>query len=193
MKLSTAIVGCIALGVTMLMAMPNLEADTMNLPEAYNSEPVYPVDTLDLSGEDTEAICLAKNIYFEAGNQELAGKYAVSHVVFNRVDSFDFPDTVCEVIYQAQTRPSWQNENVRVPIRNKCQFSWYCDGKPDDPVGENWEISLNIAIDMLEERRNNLGVDITDGALYYHANYVKPYWAKTMRVVARIGDHIFYR
>ena len=35
------------------------------------------------SDENGEAVCLAKNIYFEAGNQPLAGKVAVAHVVLN--------------------------------------------------------------------------------------------------------------
>ena len=30
--------------------------------------------------ENGEAFCLAQNIYFEAGNQPLAGKLAVAHV-----------------------------------------------------------------------------------------------------------------
>ena len=47
--------------------------------------------------ENGEAFCLAKNIYFEAGNQPLAGKLAVAHVVRNRVEDSQFPDTYCGV------------------------------------------------------------------------------------------------
>ena len=36
-------------------------------------------------------------------------------------------------------------------------------------------------------------IDITDGALFYHADYVKPAWAKTKIRTIEIGDHIFYR
>jgi spore germination cell wall hydrolase CwlJ-like protein len=36
-------------------------------------------------------------------------------------------------------------------------------------------------------------VDITDGATHYHADYVKPSWAKTKVRTTEIGDHIFYR
>ena len=35
-------------------------------------------------------------------------------------------------------------------------------------------------------------IDITDGALFYHADYVKPSWAKTKHRTTEIGDHIFY-
>ena len=160
------------------------------------------IDELYTQENQPELYCLAQNVYFEAKSEPLAGQYAVADVVLNRVQDTRYPNTICEVVREGPIKESWKtkqdpnlsdDERIYYPKKNRCQFSWYCDGKPDDPVGENWEISLNIAIDMLEERRNNLGVDITDGALYYHANYVKPYWAKTMHVVARIGDHIFYR
>ena len=36
--------------------------------------------------------------------------------------------------------------------------------------------------------------DITDGALYYHANYIEdPRWAVKMETTAKIDTHIFYR
>lgn len=165
----------------------------------------YPEDTLSLDMEyETDLECFAKNIYFEAGNQELAGKYAVGHVVLNRVESERYPDTICEVIQQGPVRESWKtandpsldvSERVYYPRRNMCQFSWYCDGLSDDPFeGENWAKSLEIAEEMLSMwYASEYRVDITDGAMYYHATYVSPYWAKTMKVVAHIGDHIFYR
>jgi len=36
-------------------------------------------------------------------------------------------------------------------------------------------------------------IDITDGALFYHANYITPSWAKTKQRTTVIGDHIFYK
>ena len=80
--------------------------------------------------ENGEAFCLAKNIYFEAGNQPLAGKLAVAHVVRNRVEDSQFPDTYCGVIYDVKEwRTSWRGN--KVPVIGMCQFSWYCDGKSD--------------------------------------------------------------
>ena len=76
--------------------------------------------------------CMTKNVYFEANNQSELGKEAIVHVVLNRVEDTKFPNTPCEVIHQAKRD---RNGN---PIRNKCQFSWYCDGKSDkinDPSG----------------------------------------------------------
>ena len=39
--------------------------------------------------------CLAKNLYFEVGNQGTAGMLAVSSVVINRVNDDMFPNTMC--------------------------------------------------------------------------------------------------
>ena len=94
------------------------------------------------SGED-ELYCLAQNIYFEAGNQPLAGKIAVANVTFNRVEDPQFPDTICGVVYQAKTRVNWKGDVV--PIKHKCQFSWYCDGKPDVPTDSTtWRKSVSV-------------------------------------------------
>ena len=82
----------------------------------------------------TEATCLAKNMYFEARNQGLAGQLAVSLVVMNRVKDERFPNTICGVIEQRLISKWWLKEKGKiVPIRNRCQFSWFCDGKSDDP------------------------------------------------------------
>ena len=75
--------------------------------------------------------CLAMNMYHEARNQGTAGRLAVSAVVMNRVNDRRFPNSVCEVVLQSQMKKSWKT-GLPVPIKNKCQFSWYCDGKSDE-------------------------------------------------------------
>jgi spore germination cell wall hydrolase CwlJ-like protein len=133
------------------------------------------------SDENGDRFCLAQNIYFEAGNQSFAGKIAVSQVVLNRVLHSNFPDTVCDVVYQAQLSAWHLSQGREVPIRNKCQFSWYCDGKPDVPVDSvTWEQSLNIAKTVLESAGSPYWTDFTDGALWYHADYVHPFWADSL-------------
>ncbi len=90
------------------------------------------IETNDDSINITEAICLATNIYHEARGESYAGKVAVANVTMNRVTSPKFPNTICDVVYQAQTKENWKGNTV--PKRNKCQFSWYCDGKSDDII-----------------------------------------------------------
>ena len=81
--------------------------------------------------DDKEVTCMAKNIFFEAAVESTAGKLAVAHVTLNRVDSKHFPSSVCEVVYEG---PHYTGANGQLyPVRDRCQFSWYCDGKGDDP------------------------------------------------------------
>ena len=136
-----------------------------------------------------EVFCLAQNIYHEARGEDLSGQVAVAHVTMNRVNSRKFPNTVCEVVYQARYSKWWMERGKKVPIRHKCQFSWYCDGKSDG-IGD-WDSFDNIAI---VSREIILGIheDNTNGAVYYHADYVKPNWSNAMTVSAVYDNHIFY-
>lgn len=134
-------------------------------------------------------VCLALNAYFEARNQPLTGQIAVTQVVMNRVESEYFPDTACEVIYQGPTRPQWNNPDLDIPVRHRCQFSWYCDGKSDEPKDqEAWEMAVQVAWGVYHEQVQ----DLVDGSLWYHAYYVTPGWVSQKSERARIGDHIFY-
>ena len=136
----------------------------------------------DAHGDERE--CLAENIYFEARNQGFAGWVAVAQVTLNRVKDTRFPNTICEVVKQGLTYESG------FPIRDKCQFSWYCDGRPDTIL--NLEIYGKI-LDLVDYLIPNGYFDITDGATHYHADYVRPDWAKTKTKTIEIEDHIFYR
>jgi len=149
---------------------------------------VPPDPVFDVIFDMTEIGCLSKNIYFEAGVEETAGRVAVAMVTINRVVDEKFPNTICEVVRQSK------RDKKGNAIRNKCQFSWYCDGKSDAPYqGENWQQSQNLAWKIYELYKENKLLDISDGALYYHATYVTPYWAESMKRTTKIGTHIFYR
>jgi N-acetylmuramoyl-L-alanine amidase len=148
-----------------------------------------------------EQYCLALNMYREAGNQSVAGMIAVGRVVMNRVSDRRFPGSPCEVIYEGPQTESWktkgkdvpESEREYYPVRNKCQFSWYCDGKEDDVINKEsvkWKIANDIAYQILVFDRWG---GIVEGATHYHADYVSPAWNKTMRLVATIDNHKFYR
>ena len=134
--------------------------------------------------------CLAKNIYFEARNEPFAGQFAVAMVTLNRVYDKNFPDKICEVVYQGLHYASGH------PKRDRCQFSWYCDGKVDDVKNKkaymNAENVADLALDSYKSIKAK-GLDITEGARYYHTYEVSPRWSKVYPVVGRIGDHIFYK
>lgn len=129
--------------------------------------------------------CLALNIYFEARGSNLADRVAVADVVLNRKKDRRYPDTVCGVVQQAQLDSNGQ------PRMHRCQFSWYCDGKPDNPKDKDrWEEAKLLAYQILVNGKYR---GITEGATHYHATYVNPKWAASFQQVGRIGEHIFYR
>ena len=113
-------------------------------------------------------------------------------VTINRLNDPRFPNTLCEVVKQGIERPSWKQDGTTVPIKNKCQFSWYCDGKSDDIKNKEvfdgiFDLTLNVVTGTIKI------IDITDGATHYHADYVFPSWARTKTKTIEIEDHIFYR
>lgn len=144
--------------------------------------------------------CLAKNIYFESKSEPIAGQYAVADVVLNRVKDTRFPNTICEVVYEGPVRESWKtqkqkdlsdSERVYIPKRDRCQFSWWCDGKSDKiKDSDSWRKCQEIAYRLTNEGKHR---GITEGATHYHATYVSPKWAPTLDLIGRIGTHIFYR
>tara|TARA_B100000242_G_scaffold289337_1_gene259014 strand:- start:194 stop:697 length:504 start_codon:yes stop_codon:yes gene_type:complete len=137
-----------------------------------------------------ETHCMALNIYHEAKNQSFVGQVAVGLVTMNRVRDHRYPNTVCEVVYQGPSRPSWKDPNKRIPIRHKCQFSWYCDGKSDEARDKKaWWKAVEYARMVMSHRI----LDVTEGATHYHATYVRPAWASQKTRTTRIETHIFYR
>ncbi len=139
--------------------------------------------TSSVYAEVSPTTCLAQNIYFEARNQDTVGQFAVGQAVLHRVADNKFPDNICGVVYQARR---WQGHL----IRHKCQFSWFCDGKSDEPLEiEAWVASVRIAIILM----NYKFPDVINGALYYHNDKVDPWWNEDYILMATIGAHSFYR
>lgn len=134
--------------------------------------------------------CLAQNIFWEARNQTVEGQVAVAWVTLNRMEDDRFPGSICRVVYQAN-RDSNGN-----PIRNQCQFSWYCDGKsdriPSNTVAQRaWQDAQLIAdVVLLDWARQEASP--VQNATYYHADYVTPRWARNFTEVATVDSHIFY-
>jgi len=143
-----------------------------------------------LENRKKQLTCLAKNIYFEARNEPFAGQFAVALVTLNRVNDTAFPDTICDVVYQGI------HTSDGFPKRDRCQFSWYCDGASDEVRNPKaYEVTLKTAnLAMLQyDKIKSEGLDYTEGARYYHTYEISPRWSKTYPKVGRIGDHIFYR
>ena len=130
---------------------------------------------------NAELQCLALNVYHEARGEGLDGMIAVGQVTMNRVASNKYPDTICHVVYQYK------------------QFSWTLDNKPQSGYSiyhhpreqysiKRWENAVDVAHAVINQ---TMGVGISKDVLHYHADYVSPYWAKEMNMVANIGGHVF--
>ena len=157
--------------------------------------------------KDNESLeCLADNLYHEARSDGYAGMYAVAMVTLNRVMDPRYPDKVCDVVKQGPVRESWktikiesmaEEDRIYFPVKHRCQFSWYCDGKADKVYDEEAYLnSVDIANLVLSASTGKfMLVDITEGSTHYHANYVSPKWRhdRGMMYVSRVGDHLFYR
>ena len=120
--------------------------------------------------------------------ESTAGQLAVAQVTLNRVKSKHYPDSVCEVVYEGPKTAKG------FPKRDRCQFSWYCDGKGDEPKnkGKLWNTSHALAKYVLKRQRDL--IDITDGATHYYATYIDaPRWARQKRITTSIDQHIFFR
>ncbi|WP_182085873.1 cell wall hydrolase [Aureimonas sp. ME7] len=128
---------------------------------------------------EKEQTCLANGIYFEARGETEQGQAAVAQVILNRVRNPAYPKTICGVVYQNK---EW---------RNRCQFSFACDGIKDVIWNKRaYGTARRIAGEVT---RGETWIPEVGSATHYHATYVKPRWAATMQRVDKIGYHIFYR
>jgi spore germination cell wall hydrolase CwlJ-like protein len=118
--------------------------------------------------------CLAKNIYHEAGVESPEGMFAVAQVTLNRLRSGRWGKSICSVVY------------------SPAQFSWTLNHKlrNEQPRGPLWEQSRKVAKAVLED---GYRVPPLENAILYHADYVKPYWASSVKKIQQVGQHIFYR
>ena len=170
----------------------NSEIDNQKIVIRTNS--VTPIPVEDPFFKNNEITCLAKNMYFEARSEGIAGVVATTQVVYNRVNSKEYPNTICEVIEQAKISQWWLKEKgIIKPIKNKCQFSWFCDGYSDEPKDDKTYSELFELAEQFINGEHEGMIDITGGALWYHADYVHPRWANHLEVTTKVGRHIFYK
>lgn len=116
------------------------------------------------------ATCLALNIYFEARGESPDAQRMIAEVVMERVNSPEYPHSVCAVV--------WQHG----------QFSWTEDGKSDRPKDTvAWLNAQIIANETLL-----FGGEFRTGATHYATRDITPHWADEMQIVGSYDNHIFY-
>ena len=131
-----------------------------------------------------EMDCLVEALYHEARSEEIVPMIAVGNVIMERVRSERFPNTVCEVVHQGKY---WKY----APILNQCQFSYWCDGKPEK---FNDMEALYKSMEVASMVFQGIVLKQTMGATHYHASYVRPFWSLSSRfkLLAQVGTHLFY-
>ncbi len=149
---------------------------------AYSARSTIDGSRVDAAKERAREIrCLAENIYFEARGETLQGQYAVAEVTMNRLASPYFPDTICEVVHDTRWDPLRQ--------RLVAHFSWTAFKLRLESGSPAWKQAMDVATTVY----HGYYEPVVPDALFYHATSVQPYWASSKKVVARIGNHIFYR
>jgi hypothetical protein len=124
-----------------------------------------------------DALCLARNIYFEARGEGSRGQYAVAAVTLNRVRDKRWSDGICGVVYQ------------------KKQFSWTISRPASRPTVIDdraaWQRAAEVAVLSLV----GLAPDYSQGATHYVAPERlrrMPVWTSAMTVSHRIDGHVFF-
>lgn len=121
-----------------------------------------------------EQMCLACNLYHEARGEEEVGIAAVAMVTLNRVQSIQYPNSICEVVWQ------------------EYQFSWTNDGLPDQIYSPlRWEKILRISQLVLDNKLNLSKID--PNVLWYHRHDIETIWSNKMKVAAVVGNHKFFK
>ncbi|EJR28479.1 MULTISPECIES: cell wall hydrolase [Bacillus cereus group] len=112
---------------------------------------------------------IARLVNAEAGGELYAGKVAVATVVFNRVDSNGFPNTITDVIYE--------------PIKNGYAFSPITDGRINQPATQESTMAVEEA---LKSKGKN-----SDWLYFYNPKTSTDKWITTRQIVTKIGNHLF--
>lgn len=146
----------------------DIRADVKEIKQAVLSRRVV---NIKYRPQDVE--CLARNIYWEAGVEDMTGKIAVGTITLNRVRTKYWGHKICDVVY-SKDQFSWTKVKRRAWVTLK---------------GKAWADSKAAAEAVLTQ---GIVIEQLDKALYYHADYVDPTWRDNQHKVLKVGRHIFY-
>lgn len=129
--------------------------------------------------------CMTANIFFEARGESVKGMKGVAKVTTNRVKSKKYPSTVCATVFQPW-QFSWVKQQKHATIAAVFKGDLRKFSAADKRA---YEKAATIAKDAMND---NLKMQHLDKSLWYHADYVKPKWARKLQKVGKIDTHIFY-
>lgn len=174
------------LQITKVEPWVEILVEPTNILELKPWKPVTSIWHFDTPPTPEDYQCMVLNIYFESQNQSLQGQYAVADVVMYRLEHYNYPNTICGVIQDAR----YYDWNPNLIIKHKCQFSWFCDGKSDEPIYEQAFMRAEmIAKEVISDPNY---IPVIEHALFYHGDYVTPNWASSRKFIKQIDNHLFY-
>ena len=114
----------------------------------------------------------------------MLGRIAVGVVILNRVKEKQFPNTICGVVHAGH----YNDKNV--PLRNRCAFSYWCDGKPEIVSDLTaWTDAVVLTRLIL----HGITVRSILSANHYNSIFVNPKWSQHVKELAIIGNHKFFK
>lgn len=112
--------------------------------------------------------CMATAVHLESRGESGLGQRAVAHVILNRSKKQNRP--VCDIVWQ---RGQFA---MRIPSKRTMESKSYSN-----------------ALEVAKMVMTGQSKDPTRGALFFHANYVNPYWKTSFKHTTTIGNHLFYK
>ena len=153
------------------------DTDVSDITQPLSEQEAQAIDPEGSDPLEEPLTCLARTIYWEAKGVPGRDMESVANVVMNRLADEEFPNTLCEVVQQGSEQ-------------SPCQFSWWCDGRPDEVVEDD---AYEVVKEVARQALNQALPDHTDGALYFHDRTVHPPWADVFLMTAETEAFIFYR
>ena len=121
---------------------------------------------------DYDQTIVATTLILEAGGEYDEGSLeAVYEVIYNRAIKKN--QSFSEVCLARKQFSCWNGKDIYETIEKASKHP-------------RWNEALKIAY-------SDPTTNYTKGADHYHADYVDPYWAKSMKKTVKIGRHIFYK
>lgn len=141
------------------------------------AEPIEVPQYDDLSKARLSSIeCLSANLYHESRSESNLANIKIISVVLNRVNSGNYPNDICEVVFQRK------------------QFSWTSDKLSDKILDKKQYIRLYRLSEQAIINKDFI-LSISDGVNHYHTVTSSPYWSTSGRMVYKgtVDNHRFYK
>ena len=152
------------------------------------------IDELGILSKEKRAqvLCLAMNIYYEAGGSTQRDRWAVGLVTLNRLTTHQNGDTICDVVWEDKLRTLRGSSAGRYEKRFP-QFSWTGEYRETELADENaiWDESQMIAYQLFVDPEI---YDFTRGRRYfYNPKTASALWMQRTYDRVSIGNHVYAR